>query len=177
MHLGNKAAEAIDEASALGLAPAVESLIQGAATAAHVSAMSLIHAASKTKADDRVACDDGKGASDMGAMLGAQRVASNKLALVSAQVIAGESPSVDVGQMLQMTMVAQAATGTTAEHVSKLAGKEAAFSLDAAKAGKLNNLKQAADDKADARNATKKSAEASRKLSDRRRMRAAHPPT
>ena len=169
MHLGNMAAKAVDEASALGLSPQIESLIHGAAASAHVSAMSLIHAASKTKADDSVKCDDGagKGASDLGAMLGAHRVASNKLALASAEAISSESAaSVDVGQMLQMTTISQAIAGTTAEHVSKLAEKEAAASSDAGRIAKLQALKQKADEKDEARASAKKSADASRKLSD-----------
>ena len=120
MHLSNTATKAVDEASALGLKPEMELQIHGAASSAEVSAMSMMHAASKTKADHKDRCTDKKSASDMGAMWVAHRVASTKMALVSSQVMGAEETwSVDAGQMMQMTTDAEVSAATTAEHVSE----------------------------------------------------------
>ena len=82
MHLSNTATKAVDKASALGLKPEMELQIDGAASSAEVSAMSMMHAASKTKADHKDRCTDKKSASD-GRDVGRASRGLDKMALVS----------------------------------------------------------------------------------------------
>ena len=164
--LANVADKVMEEVASLNLTPAVESQLETTSAAAHVAAAALAHAASKTKIDDSVACNDTDASKDLGAMLSAHRVAANNLALSAAQALTGATPALDSGLTAQMTAVSQIGANTTADRVSELADKEAKKSVDVTRKNAIQSMKSAIDDKSQAINAAKKTAEGAQKLSD-----------
>ena len=137
--------------------------IAKAATAMHIVSAGMAHGAAKMM-DEAAPDDDADSAADLGAMVASMQSAMDSLADAAGEVAEGEGIETELGEMLEMVTAAATANNTAAEQFAIVAElTEGAIENDQELKTKLQDLKEAAKDKATRKDVAKKAADAARK--------------